>query len=434
MTSFWISAALMVAVALMFFVPRLLRGPRISARELEQSAASSRQQLQSLEAAYRDGHVNKKDYKSRRQEISDTMMASLEDSPEPEPAARSPKVALALAFVLPLLTVFLYLEEGTPEAMRAQAPLQSSTQAPTPDHSAQPQAPELGDAIASLIARLERNPDDIDGWLLLGKSYMSMQNYQGARDALEKANDLAPNEPVIMVDYAESIAFTSGQRELPEQAVSLLTRAIELEPTAQKALWLLGLGAYQQGAFQAALDHWEQLLALLEPDSGVADTVIEQINNARQQLGMELLSGAPPTAAPVAVPAAVDTQVAAPPPAQNPEATRTLTVVVSLAAELSDRINSSDTLFIFARPAAGPKMPLAIRRLSAGQLPITVTLDDTMGMMPEMNLATFPQIVVGARISRSGDATPQPGDLQVLSDPLANDQQQPVRLEINSVL
>ena len=231
-----------------------------------------------------------------------------------------------------------------------------------------------------------------------------------------------------MIDLAESIAFSSGQRELPDTAVSLLERALQLEPSAQKALWLMGLGKYQEGDYQTALGHWEQLLSLLEPGSAVADTVTEQINNARQQLDMELAAGAAPTVSPP------DTSASVQPATANKGATRTLTVAVSLSAELSNRVRASDTLFVFARPVAGPKMPLAIQRLTAGQLPVTVTLDDTMGMMPEMNLATFPEVVVGARISRSGDATPQTGDLETLSGPIPNNQQQPVLLEINSVL
>jgi cytochrome c-type biogenesis protein CcmH len=423
MTMFWISATLMVAVALLFFVPVLLRGARTSVKELGHSAASQRQQLQSLELAFRDGHLNKKDYQRQRQKISDAMMATIEESPEVTAADRSPGMGLALAFVLPLLTLFLYLQEGTPEALGDQP--ERGHGAPQTDDPQQ-QAPALGQAIASLIARLDQNPDDVEGWLLLGRSYMSMQNYQAARDALQRANELEPNEPLIMIDLAESIAFSSAQRELPDTAVSLLERALTVEPTAQKALWLLGLGKYQQGDYQSALGLWEQLLPLLEPGSGAAGSVTEQINNARQQLGLDLMAGSAPTAPPSAAPSQTTPK--------GTEATRTLTVEVSLAAELSNRINPSDTLFVFARPVAGPKMPLALRRLTAGQLPVTVTLDDTMGMMPEMNLASFPEVVVGARISRSGDAMPQTGDLEAVSDPVPNNQQQPVKLEINSVL
>lgn len=422
MTLFWISATLMVAVALLFFVPGLLRGPRTSVKQLGYSVAGHRKQLQSLELALRDGHLNKKDYEKRRQEISDAMMTVMQESPQQSAGDRSPVMAVTLAFVIPILVIFLYLQEGTPAALGDQ-PERRHTAVQGGDD--QQQAPELGEAIAGLIARLNQNPDDVDGWLLLGRSYMSMQNHQAARDALQKAHDLEPNEPLIMIDLAESIAFSSGQRELPDNAFSLLERALLVEPTAQKALWLMGLGKYQGGHYQRALGHWERLLSLLEPGSAVADTVTEQINNAREQLAASAVpESGPLTSTPVTT--AQTTTGTAP-------ATRSLTIEVSLSAELSDRIRPTDTLFVFARPVSGSKMPLAIQRLRAGQLPLTVTLDDTMGMMPQMNLATFPEVVVGARISRSGDATPQPGDLEVLSGPIANNQQQPVRLEINTV-
>ena len=422
MTIFWISATLMVGVALLFCVPGLLRGPRVSAKQLGRAAAGYRKQLKSLELAFADGHIKKPDYQSRRLEITDAIVASIEGSPEEASVDRSPGVGIALVFLLPVLTVFLYLNYGTPAALGDQIAGHGAALAVDP----QQQAPELGQAIAGLIARLEQNRDDIDGWLLLGRSYMSMQNYQAATDALQHAHELEPNEPLIMADLAEAIAFSSAQRELPDNAVTLLEQALVIEPRLQKALWLLGLGNYQHGEYQKALGLWEQLLSQLEPGSGVASTVIEQINSARGQLGMELLAGAPTLAAtpPAAIPSA----------SPNTQATRSLTVEVSLAADLSDRISPNDTLFIFARAASGPKMPLAIQRLTAGQLPVTVILDDTMGMMPQMNLASFPEVVVGARISRSGDAMPHPGDLEALSDPVANNQEQPVRLEINSVL
>ena len=145
------------------------------------------------------------------------------------------------------------------------------------------------------------------------------------------------------------------------------------------------------------------------------------------------MASATPAATPAPTAATPAPTTATPAPTAAGQATRSLTVEVSLSAELGDRVRPSDTLFVFARPVTGPKMPLAIQRLTAGQLPLTITLDDTMGMMPQMNLATFPEVVIGARISRSGDATPQPGDLEVLSGPIANNQQQPVRLEINTV-
>lgn len=408
---FWTLAAIMVALALLFVLPRLLRG---SGPPVDDAAAQARRRLQSLEAAFRDGHLDADDYQAKRALIATELLDSVD---EPAAPTRSPAVAAVLLVATPLLAIGLYLNLGNPRALGVSAPAPGEAAA-----TAGESAPELADAMNQLVARLASNPDDVDGWFLLGRTYRTMNRFQDARDAYRRALELAPRTPPIMVELAEALAFSSGQTELPDEARALLEEALALDPNSQKGLWMLGLDAYNAGNFQQAVARWEPLLAQLEPGGGAALQVAEQLNLARERLGQ------PPVDSATAGATSPDRDAPA------PSAGASLTVQIRLSPALHDRVRPGDTLFVFARAHEGPPMPLAIQRLTAGQLPATVQLDSSMAMMPAMSLDKFPRVVVGARISRSGNATAQPGDLQALSPPVSNASREPIELEIATVL
>ena len=282
-----------------------------------------------------------------------------------------------------------------------------------------------------LTDRLDDNPDNIDDWFMLGRTYKAMKRYGESANAYTKALELAPEEPVLLLEYAESLAFANGEPPFPEAARQALAKAMSLDPTMQKGLWLQGLDAFGSGDHATALERWQALAAQLEPGSEGAQHIAQQITLAKQALGQTDRPADTTLSAGASAPklaAASDS----PDPQDSSEAQ--LTVQISLAPELTARVSPQDVLYVFARAHNGPPMPLAIARLTAGELPTTVKLDASMAMMPAMNLAAFPEVVVGARISKSGNATAQPGDLQAISEPVANNQTQPVELKISSVL
>ncbi len=438
MIGFWIAATAMAALALGFVVPRLMRGARDAGAS--PAASEAQRKLASLEQALADGHLTRDEYARRRERLA----ATLPEAPERAPTATAtPVTAWALLILTPLAAVALYLQVGNPGAIPALA--QSATPAPAATaHGDEVGAPELTSAITQLAARLAQDPDDVNGWFLLGRSYMAVDRYTDARGAFKRALELVPGEPALMVEYAEAIAFADGQGRLPEQSETLLRAALELEPESQKALWMLGIAAFQRRDYDAALENWQHLERLLEPDSPVARQLAGQIAEARAARGDTPEPSAPaiavgqpapePTAAPIAVeqPAPEPLPAAALEPADGDAPA--LTIEVSLAEELRARVAPGDTLFVFARAVSGPRVPLAIQRLPAAELPARVRLDDTMGMMPSMTLATFPEVIVGARISKSGNAVPQPGDFEALSGPVSNRSREPVRLHIDKVL
>ncbi len=305
-------------------------------------------------------------------------------------------LALGVAFVLPLAAAGLYLAVGTPRALDGVARL-----APGMD---------MGQALAALRAHLKESPDDAQGWLLLAQTTSAMGQSAEARDAYEQLLRLAPDNPTAMVGWAEADSMTRADHRIDGRARELLERAVQQAPDNQRALWLLGISDFQQDHYAAAAATWRRLQALLEPGSSVARAVAQQITAADARAGNR----------PPATPA---------PAVQGAQ----LTVKVSLAPALKDQLQRGDTLFVYARAEQGPPMPLAVARLDAARLPATVELTDAMAMAPTMKLSSVARVFVGARISHSGQAMGQAGDLEGDAGVVPVDRREPVAVLIDKV-
>jgi cytochrome c-type biogenesis protein CcmH len=286
----------------------------------------------------------------------------------------------------------------------------------------------MNEAINGLAERMAKDGGDLEGWVLLGRAYKSTQRYAEAADALAKAQALAPQDPNIMVERAEVIALTDPDRRIAGQARGLLEQALLAQPENQRAMWLMGISNVQAGEYEQAVTIWERLLPLLPPGENVTESVREQIAQARAHAGMPPAAGA---AAPVAVSAAPEPSAT---PTDATGATK-LVVEIDIAPELKAQLGANDVLYVFARAPQGPKMPLAIQRMPVSSFPVTVTLDDSMGMMPSMKLSSVPEVVVGARVSKTGVANAQSGDFEVISAPVTlATQSATLKLTINSVV
>ena len=301
-------------------------------------------------------------------------------------------LALLIALVLPLAAGGLYLTVGTPVAL-------NGVNAAAP-------ALDIDQAIGELRNHLKQQPDDLQGWMLWAQTAAAMQQPQDARDAYDQALRLDANNAAAMVGWAEADSLLQPNHRIEGRALKLLERAALLQPDNQRGLWLLGISQFQHDQYAFAAATWRRLLPLLQPGSSVAKAVTEQIAVADARSG-----GAPATDAAVSGPQ--------------------LQVQVSLAPALKDKLAGGETLFVYARAEQGPPMPLAVLRLDAGQLPLTVTLTDAMGMTPQLRLSSVPRVVVGARISRSGQAVGQPGDLEGDAGVVAVDSKVPVRVVID---
>ena len=407
-TTFSILAAAMVLAALAFVLPSLMRGRG-------DANASKRR---AIEQAQRAGVMSEKEAKKKLAELG----------PGDGVPACSRAVPAALALLIPLLAIVLYRTIGEPRAL--DSVWRDAVAATTPAADGQPAAgaPDMEQAVAGLAERMRKDPDDLEGWMLLGRAYKTMERFEPAREALANAYRIAPDNPDVLIEFAEAQVLASESRRFQGEALEMLTKAVELQPDSQRGLWLLGIAAYQAENFEQAVQVWERLLASLPPEAEPRAALEERIADARARLAGDS------TSSPRTVAAEPSPEPAQGEPVGSPASTPRLTVTVDIAPELKSKISASDVLFIFARAAEGPRMPLAIHRLPASQLPVTVTLDDSTSMMPAMKLSLIPQVVVGARISKFGQATPQPGDFETLSAPMPNSSKEPIVLTIDRVL
>lgn len=306
-----------------------------------------------------------------------------------------PLAGAALVAVLAMTTALLYALVGTPNAL-------------DPAQRAAPQT--LAEAVTQLEAELERDPNQVEGLRLLGRSYAALERRADARDAFARAIKLAPDDPDLLVEAAEARAMANAGNRFDADAVALLRAALALQPMHQRGRWFLGIAQRQAGQPAEAAKTWEPLLAVVEP--ATAATLRPQIDAARQEAGL------PP------LPAA-----AAPAPGPN-----ALTLTVALDPDFAARVRlrGDTTVFVIARVPGGPPMPVAVEKHPLSSLPLTVTLDDADSLMPTQKLSALKEIEVFARLSASGDATRQDGDIESAPVRVALPASAPVALTIGT--
>jgi cytochrome c-type biogenesis protein CcmH len=393
MTTFAVVAVVLVLVALAWVLVPLMGVRR--GHGIERTASNVqilRDQLAELDRDLAAGTLSGAQYDQAREELQRRV---LEES-VPAGGAASPGqdgrwTAVILAVGVPIAAVLLYLQLGN---LQVFAP-----QASGPEHALNAQ--EIEGLVAKLEARLRDHPDP-EGYVILARSYTAMQRFPEAVSAFERAGDVVMQNPDILADYADALAASTGG-DLSGKPLELIKRALALEPNHLKSLALAGTEAFNRRDFKTAVSYWERMRPLVPADSAYGQSVASSIAEARKLGGID---GAPTLAAPAAPPAHV--AVAA-------EGNARVTGVVTLAPEVAAKAKPDDTLFIFARAASGPRMPLAIMKRQVKDLPVKFSLDDSMAMTPAMKLSNFPDVVVGARVSQSGTAAPRSGDLEGLS-------------------
>ncbi|HZW17596.1 MAG TPA: tetratricopeptide repeat protein [Luteimonas sp.] len=287
-------------------------------------------------------------------------------------------VALAGVLAFAVAALGLYRLVGTPAAIDAPAA------APTPR--------TMEEAVAQLEDQLQRDPGRADGWQLLGRSYEMLDRRAEARDAYARALKLDPDNPDLLVQTAQARLFADKDKRIDDEAVAMLRHALELQPEHQRARWFLGVWQRQEGQSAEAAETWEPLLAQVDP--ATANTLRVQIDAARRDAGLEPLP--------------------APPPGAAARSANALTVKVSLDPDFASRVRlrGDASVFVIARIPDGPPMPVAAEKHPLQDLPMTVTLDDDDSPMPTQKLSALQEVEVFARLSSSGEAMRQDGDLE----------------------
>lgn len=401
MLVFWLLAALMTTLALAFVLVPLLR-QRASAGPgaLEANLAVLRGQRHEIEADVANGVLPE----SERDEALNELVERARDdlaSPEPAPAPHSSRPWIAVAAVtvaIPALAFGLYAWLGAPDAL---VPPERAHEAGKLDDL------QIEAMVENLARKVRQRPDDARGWSLLARSLAAMGRYDEAAEAYGHLNELAPNEPSILADYADVLGMAQG-RSLAGRPYELVKKALAIDPHHRKALALAGTAAMDAGDYAGALGYWQTLATTSEPGSQDEQDVLALLDELRQKAAA---AGKPLPAAGRAAHASPPAQVAKAPSAPKATSAQALTGSVSIAPAMAAKMNPSDTLFVFARAENGPRMPLAVVRTSAASLPLKFSLDDSMAMAPTARLSGASAVRIEARISRSGNALPQSGDL-----------------------
>ena len=407
MSTFLIAAAALTLVTLALLVVPLVRR-RVAAPRATQSDASIavlRDQLEELERDRASGAISAEAYEAAQRGLK---LRILEDAVTETAATDRPHVApaMALAVLLPLAAAGLYVWIGTPAAIDPQQP---QAQAQHLD------AGQMEAAVERLAQRLQSSPDDAEGWSMLARSYRVLGRHPDAVAAFARAEKHIAADPQRLTEWAESLALTSGG-SLAGRPAELVARALAVDPDFGHALALAGAAAFERKDWKGAIAHWERLAKQFPVGSDEAETVTRSLAAARAEFAK---SGGAASAVVAAAPAPpARTAAVATAETGKPAAKFRLAGTVSLAPALTAKTSPEDAVFIFARAAGGPPMPLAVLRRKVKELPVEFMLDDASAMMAEAKLAAIGEVVVGARISRSGNATPQSGDLQGLSRPV----------------
>ncbi|MCP4047745.1 MAG: hypothetical protein GY732_17365 [Gammaproteobacteria bacterium] len=308
----------------------------------------------------------------------------------------------------------MYQKIGTPEALSIKA-TRAAAQSEQQQSAHSTQQGQMDELVASLQQRMAQEPDDPDGWLILGRSLKSMQRYAEAETALENAYRLLPDNAMVMVELAETSLFASGSSQISPKARQLIESALIIDPQQQKGLWLMGMVSAQDGDEATAITYWQSLLSLLDPASGAASSVTQQIQMAQVRMGQtgpaSIIAGSTVTDPPVTEP-----EVAEPAVSEPAEAGFRIPVTVSIADDVADDVAASapgsGVLFVFIHPAGGAGMPLAVKRLAPQGFPITLNFTDADLLRSGNSLQNFEQLDISARISASGTAITGSGDIQ----------------------
>lgn len=396
----------MMAGALAAVLPALLA--RREAQTSDRGAANIallRRSLEDNDAELRAGAIDRDQWESARREIERRVVeeSPVTDGTEPVAAAagRSPRIALLLAIVLPVAAVALYIAVGEPRAISGKPPVQEEAGARAVEND------RIQAMAEGLAKKLASAPEDAEGWAMLGRTYAYLGRLQEAMYAVEEAMKRRPEDAHLLADYADMYAATKGGGSLAGEPEKFIKRALALDANQPKALALAGTIAFQKKDFATAARYWERALAVMPEDSGFAKQIAAGLAEARVALGQTQPKSVGASPAPAKA-AASRAAVAGP----------AVSGTIKIASDLAQRASPDDTLFVFARPPEGAGPPLAVIRAKVGELPLKFRLDDTMSMGPDYKLSSAARVVVTARISKSGNVMPQPGDLEGSSKPV----------------
>jgi cytochrome c-type biogenesis protein CcmH len=399
-TAFIAIAAAMLAAACAWVLVPLLRRHR--APGVQRDAANLvilRDQRAELERDLSNGSITADQYEVARAELDRRVLEETGREDFDARASRSgAATAAVVAAAIPIAAVVLYLVLGTPAALSPDLVAKSGPA----DGGHEVNAQQIEAMIERVKERLAREPGNVEGWVVLARTYYVMGRASEAASAFERAVALAPDDAALLADYADTLGTVQNQ-SLEGKPAELIARALAVDSDQWKANALAGTLAFARKDYAKAAEHWERVKRTVPPDSPIAQSIGASLAEARS------LAGVGVAAAPA------DKRA---PPSPIGKAAASVAGTVSLAPSLAGQVSADDTVFVIARPVEGSRMPLAIIRGKVRDLPLAFTLDDSSSMSPASRISDHREVIVAARVSRSGTATVQPGDIEVATAPV----------------
>lgn len=388
---FWIVVAGLLVPVVIFMILPILRAPtdENSTDRQQQNIQIAREKKALLDKQLEREELDQSEYEDALKDLERSLALDLERKEVSADKSPGTWVGWFVGALIPVMSVFMYLELGeyrvieNPKLAEAE---QTALATSNPDHENM----SIEMMLDRVKQRLEDNPDDAEGWFIMGRTLMAMQRVDSAVTAFQRTYDLVGEEPGVMFTLADALALQNNGSMAgePEQ---LVNRGLELSPRDATGLWLAGLAAEQKNDYKSAYKHWSSMLPLLAGDPE-STAEIKRLLAVLEERDPAIESLASTSTAPLAA---------------------GISVSVDLAESLKAKAAPGDTVFIYAKAMQGPPMPLAVKKLTVSDLPVEVSLSDSDAMMPTMKLSSFEQVIVGARVSKSGNPVAQSGDLFV---------------------
>lgn len=381
MTAFIVAAGAAVAIVLVLLMrPYFGRLAPGESSRAQLNAAIYREQFAKLEQDLGEGTLSRADYAQAKAELQRRVLEDTDVADQQSSVVGAPrKTMIGIALAVPIVAGALYLQIGTPAAMDPLA-----MQAAAAGHGQITSPQELEQMVVALAQKLEQEPGNLKGWSMLARSYKAIGRPADAQKAFERAGSFIDDDPDALASYADVVASNTGT--LAGKPTELIDKALRVDPNHPMSLWLKGTADFEQKKYPQAIATWERLVAMLQPGSDDARMLEGAINDARAKAGL-------PARAVAAAPAGAN-----------------ISGTVELDPALKAKASPDDVVMVIAR-RPGTRMPLAVLRKRAAELPLQFTLDDSLSMDPNSRLSSVKEIEVEARISKTGLAKQEAGDL-----------------------
>lgn len=419
--TFWVLMVVMLLLAIGILVLPLLKVRRASSIAYKESNLKLYdEKVKELDLDLNEGRIDQVFYKVAREELDRELLTDIPEENQETAALhyssqgkRHPAIAIMVSVFVPMLAMLLYLELGMQSASDENF-VASQAQSQNRQSQSTSKQPSVEEMVSHLEQRIEQNGGTLQEWTMLARSNKYLGRYELAKKAYDAALEKDPNNAQLMLEAVEVMALNNNRSFTPE-ARKLALKAYAIQPDNVNALWFAGVAEYQYKNYRQAIDHLTALLPKLAgiDDQTVKQTVVAMVAKSRENLIaageevpelnelIDVKTLARAESQPVKVNAASSSTATS---------STTLTVNVDVSEEVRKKFNANDAVFVYAKAKQGPRMPLAVQRMTLSAIPATVTLDDSMAMVQGMNLSAFDKLEVSARLTKTGTAIAQSGD------------------------